>query len=363
MKILYDATPLLMRSAGVKNYHHALLVRLLPRIRPHRVELFPFLHSLGRNRNERSNYSKSSTAWRLGALLAANYLRLPLGSWASRGADLFHITHHLLHPPPRVKLTSFVHDPTPLLMPEFHTASNVRYFRHFVADILPRLAGVIVPSYAVKKDLVERTGVPEERVTVIPHGVDQGFFPPGPLESMRRVYDLPDHYILSLGTREPRKNLATLFEAYRLLPEDLRRAHPLVVAGASGWKLKLAPAPEVRVLGYVQPETLPLLYNRAAAFVFPSLYEGFGMPLLEAMAAGAPVITSNVSAMPEVVAEAGLTVDPRSPSELARAMERLLTDPELARSLTEKGIRRAREFTWEKTALATKAFFERMVSL
>ena len=117
----------------------------------------------------------------------------------------------------------------------------------------------------------------------------------------------------------------------------------------------------MRVLGYVQPETLPLLYHRATAFVFPSLYEGFGMPLLEAMAAGAPVITSNVSAMPEVVAEAGLTVDPRSPSELARAIERLLTDPELARSLAKKGIQRAREFTWEKTALATKAFFERMV--
>ncbi|HYM13889.1 MAG TPA: glycosyltransferase family 1 protein [Bryobacterales bacterium] len=367
MRVLYDATPLLLRSAGVKNYHHALLVRLLPRMRPHTIRLFPFLSSLGRNRNERSNYPRAATVARLGTLLAANYLHLPLGSWAARQADLFHVTNHLLHPPGRIKLTSFIHDPTPVLMPEFHTASNVRYFRHFLRHVAPRLAGILVPSEAVKRDLAGKLGIKEEKITVVPHGVDEDFFPGSPLEPMRQVYDLPEQYILFLGSLEPRKNLRTLLEAYRLLPEDLRRAHPLIVAGASGWKnrdlrreLQSQAAAGVRAIGYVAPELLPLVYARASVFVFPSLYEGFGMPLLEAMAAGAPVVTSNVSAMPEVVADAGLTVDPRSAAELARAIERVLADATLRAALAEKGRARARQFTWEKTALATRAFFERV---
>lgn len=371
MRILYDATPLLMRSAGVKNYHHALLVRLLPRIAPHSLELFPFLPGLGRNRNERSNYSTTATVLRLGAVLADNYLRFPAGRWASRRADLFHITHHLLHPPSRasLRLTSFIHDPTPVLMPEFHTPSNVRYFRHFIGDVAPKLAGVIVPSAAVKRDLVEKLGLSGERITVIPHGVDEQFFPASKAGLGCGVSGLPEQYILSLGAMEPRKNLSTLLAAYRLLPEELRRSYPLVIAGASGWKneklrreIESQPGfqSEIRAIGYVPPEALPLVYAGASLFVFPSLYEGFGMPLLEAMAAGAPVVTSNVSAMPEVVGDAGLVIDPHSASELARAIERVLSDRDLAASLGARGSQRAREFTWEKTALATKAFFEQM---
>lgn len=367
MRILYDATPLLMRSAGVKNYHHALLVRLLPRIAPHSLKLFPFLSGLGRNRNEHSNYSTATTLPRLGAVLADNYLRLPVGRWASRHADLFHITHHLLRPPDRasLRLTSFIHDPTPVLMPEFHTPSNVRYFRHFIAELAPKLAGVIVPSEAVKRDLVEKLGFAGQRITVIPHGVDEQFFRASPSEPDRGVSGLPERYVLSLGAMEPRKNLSTLLAACRLLPEELRRSYPLVIAGASGWKndklrAEIAALPEVRAIGYVEPQALPLVYAGASAFIFPSLYEGFGMPLLEAMAAGVPVVTSNISAMPEVVGDAGLTIDPRSASELARAIERVLTDRELASLLAERGTRRARELTWEKTALATKAFFERV---
>ncbi len=363
MRILYDATPLLMRSAGVKNYHHALLVRLLPRLRPHQLRLFPFLDSVGRNHNERSNYSGAATLPRLAAVLASNYLRLPVGEWAARKADLFHLTPHLMHPPSRPRLTSMVHDPTPLLHPEWHTAGNVRYFRHFAGRLLPRLAGIIVPSQAVKRDLAEH----HPRITVIPHGVDPDFFPPGPLEPERRAYDLPDRYLLFLGSLEPRKNLATLLDAYRLLPEELRHEYPLVIGGASGWKnrplrrrLQAEQAAGLRLIGYVPPAALPLVYAGASVFVFPSLYEGFGMPVLEAMAGGAPVVTSNLSALPEVTGDAALLVDPRSPSELAKAIQRVLGDSELAERLREAGRRRARELTWEKTALATKAFFEQI---
>jgi glycosyltransferase involved in cell wall biosynthesis len=367
LTIVYDATPLLLRSAGVKNYHHALLLRLLPGLRPHRVELFPFLSGLGCNRNESSNYGRPATLARLGALLAANYLRVPLGPWACRRADLFHVTPHLFHPPAGgpVRLTSFVHDPTCVLLPQFHTASNVRYFRHFAESVLPRLHGVIVPSEAVKRDLAERLRLREEKVAVVPHGVDPVFFAPAAPEPGR--HDLPEKYVLFVGAMEPRKNLGTLLAAYRMLPEELRREHPLIIAGTSGWKAKelrrrlgAGGGLGVRAIGYVPPETLPAVYARASVFVFPSLYEGFGMPLLEAMAAGAPVVTSNVSALPEVAGEAALTVDPRSPSELARAIERVLTDRVLASRLSAMGVERARQFTWEKTASLTRDFFERV---
>lgn len=364
MRILYDATPLLLRSAGVKNYHHSLLVRLQARLRPHRLDLFPFLHTVGRNRNEGSNYPRLSTAWRLAGLLASNYLHLPIPAGRP---DLFHVTHHLLHPPTRLRLTSFIHDVTPLLMPDLHTSSNVRYFRHFAARVLPRLAGVIVPSQAVQADLVSRLGVPPDRITVIHHGVDEDFFPMGGQEPKRRAYDLPDQYILFLGSLEPRKNLPAALEAWRQLPADLRRNYPLVVAGASGWKnrairsqLEQAKSEGVRRIGYVEPHVLPLVYANAAVFVFPSLYEGFGMPLLEAMAAGAPIVASNTSSLPEVVGEAGLLVDPRSPSEIAQAIERLLTNRDLATTLVQRGRTRARQFTWDRTADQTKAFFERV---
>ncbi|MBI3667600.1 MAG: glycosyltransferase family 4 protein [Acidobacteria bacterium] len=370
MRILYDATPLLLRSAGVKNYHYLLLRHLLPLAAPHTIELFPFLRNPGRNRNEGSNYPPVATALRLSVWLADNYLRVPVGRWAGRRADLFHLTQHLLHPTAvgqRLRLTSFIHDLSCLLMPQYHTASNVRYFRHFARDVLPRLAGVLVPSHAVEQELIEHLGVAPERVNVVPHGVEQRFFQPGPFEAALKAYGLPERYILFVGAAEPRKNVSTLLEACRLLPADLRRDYPLVLAGASGWKnAALWEAVErdrpigVRPIGYVAPELLPAVYKQAAVFVFPSLYEGFGLPLLEAMAAGTPVVTSNVSAMPEVVGEAGLTVDPRSPAELARAIEHLLSDRALAAQLAEAGRRRAREFTWGKTALATKAFFDHL---
>jgi glycosyltransferase involved in cell wall biosynthesis len=364
VRIVYDGTPLLMRSAGVKNYHYALLTRLLPAIHPHTIELFPFLPGLGRLRNEHSNYSRPATILRLAAVLSDNYLRLPLGSWAARRADLFHLTHHLLHPPERgaLRLTSLVHDPTCVLMPEFHTPSNVRYFRRFVQEVMPRLSGIIVPSEAVKRDLIEKLHACRERITVIPHGVEERFFQT-PRQPARLPQGVPERYILSLGAMEPRKNLTALLEAYQLLPEDLRQAYPLVIAGASGWKNErlqrnLQDRPGVCAIGYIDADLLPMLYARASVFVFPSLYEGFGMPLLEAMAAGAPVVASNVSAIPEVVGEAGLLVDPRSPSEIARAIERVLGDRDLAENLAARGALRARQFTWQKTAAATRSFFE-----
>ncbi|MBI1353574.1 MAG: glycosyltransferase [Acidobacteria bacterium] len=365
MKVLYDATPLLMRSAGVKNYHYSLLLRLLPSIWPHQMELFPWLGSLPPNENQRSNYPAWQTYAGLGTMLASNWLGLPLARLQAQGADLFHVTQHLWRPPQTARLTSMVHDPTPLTMPECHTESNVRYFERFVERTLPRLDALITPSYAVKRDLVRYCGAAEERITVIPHGVDEDFFEatPAQREVARQTYELPDRYMLFVGSVEPRKNLTGLLDALEMLPDSLRRQVPLLLVGPHGWKneeiqKRLAKTDHVRTLGYVKRELLPAVYEACSLFVFPSLYEGFGMPLLEAMAAGAPVLSSNTSAMPEVVGDAGLLVGPQEPHRMAEAIRNALEDQHTAALMGGQARQRARRFTWERCALETKKFFE-----
>jgi alpha-1,3-rhamnosyl/mannosyltransferase len=365
VNILYDATPLLMRSAGVKNYHHALLRHLIPNIAPHTLRLFPFLPALTANHNDQSNYPGRDTALRLGGILASNYLGLPLAHLAARNVDLFHVTPHIWRVPHRVCLTAMIHDPTPALMPEVHTASNVRYFRRFMAKTARHLDGILVPSEAVKRDLVQHLPVSEQQIFVAPHGVDEDFFEatPAAIEMARRTYGLPANYILTVGSLEPRKNMSRLIEAFHKLPERLRRQYPLVITGASGWKDRdlrnlAASSAQVHLTGYVRRRLLPAVYHEASLFAFPSLYEGFGLPLLEAMAARLPVVASNRSAIPEVVGDAGLLVDPLNVEKMASTIERVLVHADEAAALGEAAYHQARRFSWKITAAATKAFFE-----
>lgn len=366
MRVLYDATPLLMRSAGVKNYHHALLDSMLRLAPAERIELdlFPYLDSLAPNHNERSNYPFSATAARLGGILASNYLGFPYASRAVSRAALFHVTPHLMRPPGQVPLTSMIHDPTPLTMPECHTVSNIRYFERFAETTMPRLAGMITPSEAVKRELVKNYGVEEGRVRAIPHGVAPDFFDSSAAQRQvaRKTYDLPDSFVFFLGSMEPRKNLERLAQAYDLLPAPVQKRFPLVVAGAGGWKnegiaKRLRRNPNVRLIGYIRRELLPAVYASCSLFAFPSLYEGFGMPVAEAMAAGAPVLTSNVSALPEVVGKGALLVDPLDVGSIAEGLAKVLGDPNQAAVMADLGRSRARGFTWARTAEETLRFF------
>ncbi len=366
MRVVYDATPLLMRSAGVKNYHHALLTRMLPMAASEGVEidLFPYLDKLTPNHNERSNYPFPTTAARLAGVLASNYLAYPYAAPAAGRAALFHMTHHLMRPPKGPVLTSMVHDPTPLTMPECHTVSNVRYFERFIRTVAPRLAGIITPSLAVKQELVERYGLDEAKIRAIPHGVDPDFFDASPAQRqvLSQTYELHGKFILFLGSMEPRKNLKRLARAYDLLPEAVQREYPLIIAGAGGWKndeiqKRLRKNKNIRTIGFVRRELLPALYASCSLFVFPSLYEGFGLPVVEAMAAGAPVVCSSVSALPEVVGQGALTVEPKDVNAIAEAMMKVLSDPNKAGVMADLGRQRARGFTWARTAEETLRFF------
>src|SRR5262249_31091409 len=232
----------------------------------------------------------------------------------------------------------------------------------------------IAISEQTRKDFVNRYGVDDEKVHVIPLAAEPMFAPITDAERMAAglaQHGIREEYVLFVGSAEPRKNLATLIKAFReLVAEAAFREFVLVLAGTPGWlndeiyKLPaaLGIADRVKFLGYVDDEDLPVLYSAAQLFVYPSLYEGFGLPVLEAMSCGAPVITSNVSSLPEVAGDAGVLIDPRDAGALARAMGTILGNAELIRRMKLQSRRRAESFSLERMARDTLRVYEALGS-
>ncbi len=298
----------------------------------------------------------------LGALAAANYTPLPVLEWAARGCDIFHATNLVRRPPRRPRLTATIHDLTSWIMPEVHSAAT-RRADAAAAGLFRRADGLIAVSEATKADAVRILGIASERITVIHSGIAPAFFdvPPEKIEDARRRYGLARPFVLALGTIEPRKNIGALVSAYAAMAKSVREHFDLVLAGPLGWKAS-APAPSsgVRYLGYVPESSVAPLTAAATVFAYPSLYEGFGFPLAQAMAAGVPSIASNVSSLPEIAGDAALLIDPRSVSELRDGLERLLLSPSLRAELRSKGLAQARRFTWQRAAEESMRFFERV---
>jgi len=245
-----------------------------------------------------------------------------------------------------------IHDLSPLEHPEWFSTDFFLWYRL----MLPRLARtarhVLTVSEHSRASIIRRLGVAPERVTAVPNGVNLSMFREQDPERVRRKYELPERYVLFVGSIDPRKNLGRLLAAWEQMGEEVEAQ--LVIVGAKGTifrRVEMNP-PErgVRRLGYVPDEDLPALYSGATFFVMPSLFEGFGLTVLEAMACGTPVVSSTGGALPEVADGAALQVDPTSVEELRAAMTRLLQDECLRSDLREKGLRRAREFSWQKAA-------------
>jgi glycosyltransferase involved in cell wall biosynthesis len=308
--------------------------------------------------------------WRLRA--AASYFGARSMDHAFGGIDLFHATEHLLPVLRRTPSVFTLHDAAYVHFPQYHLPRNRLFLRLMMPRFLKRTQAVITVSEFTRQDAVRLYSVPPDRLFVIPEGVDAAFHPiaePDTLAEVRRRYRLPERFILFVGTIEPRKNLITLIEAYAALRQraDSSLATPgLVIAGGKGWlyadffdRLRALGLQEaVTLTGYVPDADLPALINCASVFAFPSLFEGFGLPVLEAMACGVPVVCSTAASLPEVVGEAGLLVPPEDVAGWVEALRRVLDDPALAARLRAQGLARAATFTWEAAARQTMQVYE-----
>ena len=295
------------------------------------------------------------------------HVRLSLELLAAPRPDALFVPAHVLplvHPLPAVVT---VHDLGYRYFPETHPLSQRLYLDWATRFSARSAARVIADSLATKNDLVRFYPVPPAKIVVVYPGRDESLRRVDPA-AVRAKYDLPGGYLLHLGTLQPRKNLMRLIEAFDVVaaqsPAHRASNLQLLLVGKPGWLSAPIRASarqrseRIRLLDYVPDEDLAGLYSGAAAFVFPSLYEGFGFPVLEAMACGAPVICSNTSSLPEIAGDAALLVDPSNTTALAAAITRLLSDPELRAALVAKGYERVKNFSWAKAARETLEVLE-----
>jgi glycosyltransferase involved in cell wall biosynthesis len=364
MRVVIDAAPLLIRSAGVKNYLYYWIGYLRRAAAPGAIRTFPALKVFRPLNHDASVAGFWRTGTGLAELALANYTPLPVMDLLSRGADIFHASALSRRPPRRPRLTATIYDMTCFLMPELHAASNLRADQSF-AELLRRAHRLIAISECTKNDAVRVLGIAAEKITVIHPGIGEAFFdpPPGKVTEVRNRYGLRRPFVLCIGTIEPRKNLGTLLDAFQALPASIQDQFELVVAGPAGWAgaETMARMNTIRYLGYVPEPDIAALTAAASVFAYPSLYEGFGFPVAQAMAAGVPVITSNVSSLPEIAGDAALLIDPRSQGELRDALARLLLSPDLCAELAARGRLRAQEFRWETCAARSLEFFQEAV--
>lgn len=282
----------------------------------------------------------------------------------SSKSDLYHATTYVLPFLSKLPAVVTIHDLIALDFPELCHPRNAFYYNLAIPLSVKNAKRIIAVSETVKQRLVVRLGVPEEKIDVIHHGVDSLFRPihcMGSLTAVRKKYNLPENYILFVGNLEPKKNLPRLIMAFTELKRHTAIKHKLVIVGKKAWKYaaifkehnQSLYGGDILFTDYVHQEDLPAIYTMASLFVFPSLYEGFGLPLLEAMACGTPVLISTAGALPEIAGNGFPMANPQSVDDLAGKMAFLIGDKELRQKMSWYGLKNSKRFSWDKAAAKT----------
>ena len=372
MKIVIDATALLLPSTGIRNYLHYWLRSLVNlKSTDDRIATYPFGLSVPAHLDhEHSVDGKLGTGILLNLTRLLNIRGNPAMDFALLGADLFHASQHTANFPRSPRVTATIFDLSCWRTPQYHTIANVIATRRYGQRILQSADGLIAISGNSRDDAIDVLRIPADRIRVIYPGVAEAFF--HVTESERKVvqttYRIDRPYLLFLGCIEPRKNVRAIVKAYNLLPSSLRRDVQLIIAGPFGWETEetrdmlAADQQHLRYLGYVPERDLPGLVAGALALVYPSFYEGFGLPAAQAMAAGVPVVGSDRSCLPEVIGDGGILVNPDSVEELSMAFHRLCTSPEMAAHLGLRGRSRAQRFRWSECAAQSLSLFREICS-
>ena len=363
MRVCLDVSAAVHRRAGLGRYAHELIAALVDQ---GAHEYTAFYHQRGAahlvppiDHLPHLTTALNVRPWRLRTALA-HFAGLGMDTLFPN-IDIFHATEHLLPRLKRVRSVFTLHDLIFQFDPGSHKPLNIAYLRTMMPRFLRAANAIITVSECSKRDAVRIYDMPPDKIRVIYEGVDPRFQPIAHRESLfavRQKYGLPDRFILHLGTIEPRKNLPLLFEA---LSSSNSVQCSLFIVGKAGWltepifaRLKeLGVEDRVRFTGYIPDDDLPGLISAASALVMPSKYEGFGLPVLEAMACGTPVIASNASSLPEVGGDAVLYAPPDDVRTWVEAIHRVLEDEALRVSLREKGLRQAAKFRWDIAARQT----------
>lgn len=372
MTIYFDLSAAVHRRAGLGRYAESLGRALIPMLGD-RLAFFynteAGVHPVNDlERLPTRTVSLGYKPWRmavwLGQLVYAPFNRL------LPGVKLFHATEHLLMHLRRTPTVLTVHDLIFRRYPVHHKPLNRWYLNLTMPLYCRRATHIIAVSRQTKRDVVEAYGIVPEKITVIYEAAGPEFAPQPPetIAAVRARYKLPERYILSVGTIEPRKNLDRVLNAFEgLHAEGL--ADAFVIVGKKGWlyddffaQLDRSPARHAVIFpGWVSDEDLPAVYAGAAAVAFPSAFEGFGLPVLEGMACGAPVVCSNTSSLPEIAGDAALLVDPADTDAITSALRRVLCEPELAAGLQRRGYAQAAKFSWQRTAQETVEVYKQVL--
>ncbi|MBF0590462.1 MAG: glycosyltransferase family 4 protein [Nitrospirae bacterium] len=377
MNILIDGFPLMFVKTGIGFYIHNIikeLVRLAPENAYYLYDTLAKerLHTIVRVDRRLSALERFS---RISSVqfpyMTAARVALFLSSLTTGGnrlslnnTDVFWGTNCRGIYKKHMRTVVTIHDMAHEYFPEAVHPDVLSYIKRYMAEAASNAHTLIAVSENTRMDIMKFLKVDPSRIKVVHEGVSDEFRiiqDPDLLNTIKDRYNLPDNFIFALGTIQPRKNIPRLLEAFALLCDNPSFKHWLVISGAYGWKNKtvyssianLRITNRVRFTGYVAQGDLPGIYNLADVFVYPSLYEGFGLPVLEAMACGVPVVTSKVSSIPEVAGNCALMVDPTKVDDIAMAIEAILSDNELRQSLSTQAPQQARKFTWQRCATET----------
>lgn len=368
MRVGLDGTPLLTPKTGIGKYTFELASALNRLSSPPELVSFSgwqwnkHLNARGDGDIIGSHQTLRSTVSRLIPESPKKWIKNKIFrvGFSKHQLDLFHATNYVASPFEGTLVVT-VHDLSFMRYPETLPRDRLAWLSKGLPDTLRRAKQIIADSHFTKNELISLLDIQKDRISVVHLGVGREYKPRDneKLHLKLKEFDLkPNGYILSVGTIEPRKNILSLIQAYELLPDSLKSRWPLVLVGMRGWKEKTifkrlassASKGKIRTLGYISPEKLPYIYNGATLFVYPSIYEGFGLPPLEAMASGVSVITSDRASLPEIVGDAGVLVDPDDVESFAMAIESLLDDKEKCKQLVQLGLLRSRNFTWKACA-------------
>lgn len=369
MNISLELQPCLKNKSGIGIYTYELTKRLQSYEDLQITgNLFNFLNRNDLTRDMEGlefNKNTCSTLPYRGYCKLWNYLPIKYNHLFKQLADITHFFNFIV--PPRIegKVVNCIHDLTFLLYPETMDKKNLARITRDITYSIERADRIVTISKSTERDLIHYLKVPAEKIEIIYPGVDsERFRHVYTQEEKVRVsqkYHLPKRYVLYMGTIEPRKNIESIVEAFYLYKKELIndvQDVKLVIAGKKGWLYeslfervkKLNLEEEVIFTDYVDEQDKPLIYQMASVFVFPSLYEGFGIPVLEAMASGTPVITSNVSSLPEVAGDAAIMVDPKDTLGIAKGMTKCMGQGDDIKEIIEKGHRQVKLFNWDESA-------------